>query len=541
MKKILSIFILFELMSAALYSQEKLTQQAIDSIIASIGHTKIWEYGEPGLAIQTVREYKLKEALPAIEDNYWKQCDVVQWISLDVLQGLKSAKFREIAHETIDSADVMSKRRRDNRLGAKRMRLQATQYLIKDGDFSTAQYVFDPEARDIMQRRYVEMVSPVLKNVPAYREQCKAALINVIHADSDWVDTWYSLKALVDVLGTEVFPEIVWVFKNHINATARRFALDDFLVPLKYPGLDALLRERLITQAEKGYNHVFLELLIKEFGTPSDYNFVATYCDQQAEPHFEGVLIRSFLFPEFIPPKPDSSTSIETMIDSLISYKHQCYTYTWLGDQNYVKELDNHLTNAKKHLTKQDSLKCAREVEMFQAKINKEYKEAGNKDKRFVTIEGWKFLYYNAQYIIERLIILPPRSDASLLDQITALRTQIRTDASQGLLGGELLLKGLESSLDLAKQRLQKKDSVGTALYVTLFQQTVRLTYEITKKLPSSKLYVRAAGYISLYYRAGYILEGLLEPVGQPMPKMDSALEKELQKYEKEVNEQMSR
>jgi hypothetical protein len=245
----------------------------------------------------------------------------------------------------------------------------------------------------------------------------------------------------------------------------------------------------------------------------------------------------------YAPKKPASweNVTVSNMIDSLGPFAQQCASLGWLGDANFVKELDNHLTNAKKHFEKKDSIETAYEIGKFQSKINKEYKEGNIGDNRFVTIEGWKFLYYNAQYIIERLVTLPPRSNASLLDQITALRTQIRTDASQGLIGGKLLLKGLESSLDLAKQRLEKKDSVGTALYVTLFQQTVRLTYEITKKLPSSKLYVRAAGYISLYYRAGYILEGLLEPVGQPMPKMDSALEKELQKYEKEVNEQMSR
>jgi hypothetical protein len=551
MKKILSIIILLEFMSAALYSQEMLTQQEIDSIIASIGHTKIWEWGEPLGALNKVRKYQLKEALPAIEDNYWKHSDPVQWVSLMILQEFKSAKFREIAHKTIDSADVMSKRRRDNRLGAKKMRLYATDCLIKDGDFSTAQYIFDPEAKDIMLH-YVEAVSLVLKNVPAYREECKAALINVLHTDSSYFDPRDALTALVDAFGTEIFPELVWAFKYHSPSDGRiSLTALEYLTSLKYPGLDALLRELLLTQANKTYNHVFLELLIKEFGTPSDYKFVATYCDQQAEPHFEGVLIRSFLFREFIPPKPDSSTSIETMLDSLISYKHQCYTYTWLGDQNFVKELDNHLTNAKKHFEKKDSIETAYEIGKFQSKISKEYKEGNIGDNRFVTIEGWKFLYYNAQYIIERLVTLPPKATGTVLKQIDNLKTELQNQSEKKNIGGALFVKGLTLLIDKAKKELQKADSSETALYIALFQLVVDETWELTQKLEEKNkkfaaLYVLDEAYIALHHRAEYILEALPEPRRSAHEQRQQILEKdpsfremqqELEKMEKSMEE----
>ncbi|MBI2428480.1 MAG: hypothetical protein HYV29_06730 [Ignavibacteriales bacterium] len=101
---------------------------------------------------------------------------------------------------------------------------------------------------------------------------------------------------------------------------------------------------------------------------------------------------------------------VATLIDSLIALTNQCSLQKFLGDSNFVKELTNHLDNAKKHLAKQDSVNCSKEVEKFQDKVNKEYEktvdnEKKNKprDKRFVTVEGWKFLYYNAQYIIDRL------------------------------------------------------------------------------------------------------------------------------------------
>jgi hypothetical protein len=53
---------------------------------------------------------------------------------------------------------------------------------------------------------------------------------------------------------------------------------------------------------------------------------------------------------------------------------------------------------------------------------------------------------------------------------------------------------------------------------------------------------VKPEGYISLYYRAGYILEQLPETnkFGSSMPKLEPELEKELKEYEKEVDKPVS-
>jgi hypothetical protein len=232
-------------------------------------------------------------------------------------------------------------------------------------------------------------------------------------------------------------------------------------------------------------------------------------------------------------------TPTNVLLDTLISLKHQVFSKGWLGDQKFMQELDRDLQNARTRLAKRDSIGCAQELETFQQEVRKEYLAKPKKnDKRFVTEDAYKLLCFNAQYVIERVITLPPRPYAPLVDQLTSLRAQIRSDAQQGFLGGEILLKGLEIMVDGAKQRLQRRDSVGTALYVSFFQQTVRQTYELTKGRPIGKIYVKPEGYISLYYRAGYILEKLPEPLGQFMPKMEPELEQELQRYQRQVEQQ---
>ncbi|MEW5799778.1 MAG: hypothetical protein AB1728_12315, partial [Bacteroidota bacterium] len=111
-----------------------------------------------------------------------------------------------------------------------------------------------------------------------------------------------------------------------------------------------------------------------------------------------------------LPPIPPFDTPTGILLDSLFVKSDYAFYQGWIGDKSFVNELNNHLDNAKKHLTKRDSANCSNEVEKFQEKVDKEYEktienEKKNKprDKRFVTVEGWKFLYYNAQYILDRL------------------------------------------------------------------------------------------------------------------------------------------
>jgi WD40 repeat protein len=98
------------------------------------------------------------------------------------------------------------------------------------------------------------------------------------------------------------------------------------------------------------------------------------------------------------------------LLDTLVSLKHQAKSKSWLADKNFVDELDNHLDNAQKHLAKDDSVNARKEIEKFQEKVDKEYQKTADdhkkgkaRDKRFVTEDGWKLLYFNAQYIIDRL------------------------------------------------------------------------------------------------------------------------------------------
>ncbi len=112
--------------------------------------------------------------------------------------------------------------------------------------------------------------------------------------------------------------------------------------------------------------------------------------------------IRSSL-EDFQPARPDSTTPISDMIDSLLFILDTVKSYFWLGDLSFSNEIKNILTTAKTNLQNGDSLACRVQVKAFQDLVDNVYKDSLNTDQRFVTIEGWKFLYWNAQYILNRL------------------------------------------------------------------------------------------------------------------------------------------
>jgi hypothetical protein len=235
--------------------------------------------------------------------------------------------------------------------------------------------------------------------------------------------------------------------------------------------------------------------------------------------------------------------------------KHQTFSNGWLADGNFEKELDNHLVNAKKHLVKGDSLNCAKEVERFQDKVNAEYRTTLRSDqqgkprgRRFVTEDGWKSLYFNAQYLIERLITLPAKPiGVPLLQQLDSLKAEVQRQQDKKNLGGLLLVKGLTLFVDQAKRQLQQRDSTKAAITIKLFQVIVDETNELTDALlekgrPLPPLYAKDEAYVQLHYRVKYILEGLPElriDIGQQRTRlMDKELQKELDALKEKVEEE---
>jgi hypothetical protein len=173
------------------------------------------------------------------------------------------------------------------------------------------------------------------------------------------------------------------------------------------------------------------------------------------------------------------------LVDSLESYVHQVSDLGWLADANFVNELDNDLENAREHLAKGDSVNAYEEVQKFQEKIQKEYdktqeNEKKNKprDKRFVTTEGYKFLYYNAQYILDRLPAQP--QEPPFVAQVDSLSASLTTAHANGWIGDRALVKSLSGQMTDARKNLGKGNLTRASAQLQNFLNRLQKVYHHT-------------------------------------------------------------
>jgi hypothetical protein len=277
---------------------------------------------------------------------------------------------------------------------------------------------------------------------------------------------------------------------------------------------------------------------LADFKSPYAYAALLSCYQQRTQEPFRSLI--KFRLDFYRAPLLSPNIAIKAGIDSLRAYTLESQNLKWIGGREFVNKLTNHLANAKKHLDRKDSLNSSREIEKYQSEINKEYKEGNNRDNRFVTAAGWKYLYMEAGYVIARLIQLPHRYYGPLLQQLDSLNSELKREEDLKNVHGLLLTKSLELLVNQADKELQRGDSTGTALNLTLFQLLVDQTNELTGDLKTKRqppLYVSDEAYIQLYYLAKYILGDLPQPrESVDLPgKIDKDLQQELEKMKREA------
>ena len=108
-----------------------------------------------------------------------------------------------------------------------------------------------------------------------------------------------------------------------------------------------------------------------------------------------------------IGPAPIPNPFIHTaFLDTLVSYTQQVYDLQWLGDSHFLSRINRDLTQAKRTLDRGDSSRCASEIISFQKNIQEEFTattQQKGKHIPYVSSEAYYLLYYNAQYLIDRL------------------------------------------------------------------------------------------------------------------------------------------
>ena len=110
-----------------------------------------------------------------------------------------------------------------------------------------------------------------------------------------------------------------------------------------------------------------------------------------------------------LPPGPDAS--VASMLDTLSALTDTMQQFNWLGDATFASTLKADLHEARTDLRRGDSVSVAAKAADFQVQINSALAGSGTQAQKFVTQEGWKFLFFNARFVLNAL---PKRSTPTL-------------------------------------------------------------------------------------------------------------------------------
>lgn len=419
-KTTLILFILLLITNVILLAQQ-------DSIIIKLNSSS---FSQRDNALWYIEENKLLQYIPVLEERiFFCEDDFEVYNFLRVLDELNSPNLSNITKHFIDTIDYYPSSTFMDKL---ELKVDATWILIKLQDYSTINYLWQILERDKPGGKIEPSVINILAEllyVPQYESRAKQELLDIYNSSyyRNMEDGLFNFRPqilgiLVKKYGMQIKDILLESFFNDPSVSIRVSSID-YLREINYPGLDTLLIYKLYSQPPDTVVNPIIGLNITQMlNTPRGWHTLTTYKPSIINQRVENAINRYVESRKYIEAKRIYLVSLSQYIDTVKTFINDLQSYQWLGDITFSDELKNILTAAKTDLQSGDSLACAVEVKAFQSLVDNVYKDSLNPDPRFVTLEGWKFLYWNAQYILDRLPQLPMNAD---IDEINPAMTLV--------------------------------------------------------------------------------------------------------------------
>ncbi|MDT3697778.1 MAG: hypothetical protein ROY99_15490 [Ignavibacterium sp.] len=413
------IFIITQLTGIIL--AQNLNQTEIDSIINDL-YSDDWTVVDN--ATIDIIYNNITEALPILRDNFWNQSLNSRISYLEAMKVLQSQETLSYSLALFDTLQIKTYQGIDT--------VYKKLYLIDElfdlGDFSKIDYL-DYCANNSMSKSNLELCIQLwsrLLSFPNYSLLAKNRLLEFIQLDRYWEVRYKAMSWLEDYYMAELSQLMINRYHQEDNDVIKFNIIRKYTHYGDFETVANLLKYILVNDTDTICKQIAYEKLLTEYRTPSNYVYVISWLnDEGSYSEFKRL---NKVYEEYICPgtpfQPDSTISIKEIIDTTSSYVSQSIMYYWLGDLSFSNEIKNILTTAKTNLQNGDSLACRVQVKAFQDLVDNVYKDSLNSDPRFVTIEGWKFLYWNAQYILDRLPE-PPANPNLLVNLKNSLGNQI--------------------------------------------------------------------------------------------------------------------
>lgn len=361
------------------------------------------------------------DILPNIITQYYQALD--EYISFDdtYLYAITLAN-PSLGHQMVQAfVDTMLDRKKYNRkpyhseIGL----YDAIRMLVNFGDYSRYSLFIDiVESNKQRKRIDFKLLLAFASNV-ALRDSVYQEILSLIQTITDAQDRRIAIDLLRNFVDKPLTqPTLRGLATTDSSARAR----DEALHILKYLyndyfALSAWEQEAISTQDTTRFGYILGQ--IESFRGPAAILSLKNIVFARPTGYFHESAFKSYDYyrpqrpiiwdPMNPPSGPVEFEPAQISIDSLMTYLPDVAQFNWLSDQTFVDELDGYLTTARNYLVQGDSNNTARQIKLFQQKVNEEYTDSLDGDTKRVTIEGRKFLYYNAQYILDRLPTPPPQ------------------------------------------------------------------------------------------------------------------------------------
>ena len=403
MKKIFLLIILEILLFSNIQAQI-ITQEQKDSIITDLNSTQ-WatvDYAKDGVIF-----YKIYEALPLLQSEIWNKNNYSRLSFVKAMFGLEFESTINYALALFDSLTENMYSEYDTIF----IKLDLIEILFELNNFSKIYYLSyytNPPYSKPYNYKIIKLWGYLL-NVPEYTQLAKAKLQTLMSESTDETDRSLSLFLLGKKYKEEISPLVIARFSTESAFSIRVTILSEYFPLGEAELVSEILRSSLEIENNSSMQRMIINYLLDSLNTPSNFNFIKNWLEGEGSNSRLKKTINILI--EYgnkgNPIIPSQNSNVDEIVDSTQSYLIQCNNYGWIENTEFVNDLQSILQSAKSELQGGDSVACAVQVKAFQDLVDNVYADSLNTDPRFVALEGWKFLYWNAQYILDRLPSIP--------------------------------------------------------------------------------------------------------------------------------------
>ncbi|MGD8779700.1 MAG: hypothetical protein PVH88_12145 [Ignavibacteria bacterium] len=392
MKHIKIVFTFILLFTLHPIFSQTLTEERKERIITALSDTNA---SIRMSALFDIIEFKIVEAEDSLIQKIWSDELLLQPIYLEALMEINSSVTYDYAANFINKMDSLYTQKQ--RMGYLEYKVEAIGVLFALNDYSKANEVFEliNAKKPRIDFTALTLLKDIIINSPGYEEQAKIELIYAAQNASLVDDRLIALRDLHKIYEEGSITNLIESFMNDSEGEVRLTVLLNYLSKYNNAELIEVYKQRLL---EESYGAIRIDIskeLLQEFGSPENYKFILEYIEQEVNEtvkHFINNEVESFK-----PVKPDSSTSETEMIDSLISYNHQSFSYGWIPDTLTYDTLSLKLSLIEADI----------DTELWTDALNKTndyllYVENAL-SQNAINDDAYKFLRYYGEYIKERL------------------------------------------------------------------------------------------------------------------------------------------